>query len=73
MPGLESDKEELEHLELTLICLQEAVLKTISSKSSFCTTELKYLGINIRRKGSYPATRKVKAIQKLNSLKKGDT
>ena len=61
-----SFKEHLEHLELVFTCLQEAENAT---KSLFCATELEYFGYTINRKGIRPMTKKVEAIQKLESPK----
>ena len=52
-------------LEQALMQLSEAGLKINASKSSFCQTELEYLGYWITRNGIRPVTKKVEAIQKL--------
>ena len=55
----------LVQLEQALTQLSEAGLKINASKSSFCQTELEYLGYWITHNGIRPVTKKVEAIQKL--------
>ena len=55
--------EHLEQLELAFIILFEAGLKINATKSSFCKTELEYLGYWITRTRIQPVTKKVEAIQ----------
>src|SRR5688572_8883287 len=57
--------EHLDQLEQALTRLSEASLKIKASKSSFCQTELEYLGYWITQNGIRPVTKKVEAIQKL--------
>ena len=57
--------EHLYQLEQALTRLSEAGLKINASKSSFCQTELEYLGYWITRHGIRPVTKKVEAILKL--------
>ena len=57
--------EHLEHIEKVLTRLSEAGLKVNVTKSSFCKTELEYLGYWITRKGIQPLTKKVEAILKI--------
>ena len=51
--------------EQALNRLSEVGLKIKASKSSFCQTELEYLGYWITRNGIRLVTKKVEAIQKL--------
>ena len=53
-----SFEEHLEHIEAVLSRLLEAGLKVNVSKSSFCRTELEYLGYWITRQGIQPLTKK---------------
>ena len=55
-------EEHLEHIEKVLTRLNEASLKVNISKSTFCATELEYLGFWITRKGIQPITKKIQAI-----------
>src|SRR6476620_11024905 len=55
----------LVQLKTALTRLSEAGLKINASKSSFCQTELEYLGYWITRNGIRPVTKKVEAIQKM--------
>src|SRR6476620_10513728 len=55
----------LDQLEQTLTRLSEAGLKINATKSSFCKSELEYLGYWITQSGIKPVTKKVEAIQKL--------
>ena len=55
-------EEHLDHIEAVLTRLHEAGLKVNVSKSSFCRTELEYLGYWITREGVQPLTKKVAAI-----------
>ena len=57
-----SFKEHLDHLEQVLTRLQTAGLKINATKSTFCSSELKYLGYVINRKGILPHKQKVDAI-----------
>src|SRR4051794_4636371 len=57
--------EHLNQLEQVLTRLSEAGLKINASKSSFCQTELEYLGYWVTRHGICPVTKKVEAILKL--------
>ena len=52
----------LVQLKTALTRLSEAGLKINASKSSFCQTELEYLGYWITRNGIKPITKKVEAI-----------
>jgi hypothetical protein len=60
-------EDHLDHLEQVLTRLSEAGLKINASKSSFCQSELEYLGYWITRKGIRPMTKKVEAILKLKT------
>ena len=55
----------MDHLEQVLLHLNEAGLKVNIAKSSFCQTELEYLGFWISRKGIQPLTKKVEALLKI--------
>ena len=57
--------EHLVQLEQALTRLSEAGLKINASKSSFCQTELEYLGYWITRNGICPVAKKVEAILKI--------
>ena len=57
-----SFQEHLTHLEQVFTRLNEAGLKVNVSKSTFCATELEYLGFWITRQGIQPLTKKVEAI-----------
>src|SRR5688500_8305373 len=57
--------EHLDQLEQALTRLSDAGLKINASKSSFCQTELEYLGYWINQNGIRPVTKIVEAIQKL--------
>ena len=57
--------QHLDQLEQALTRLSKAGLRINASKSSFCKTELEYLGYWITRNGIRPVTKKVEAIQKL--------
>ena len=57
--------EHLVQLEQALTRLSEAGLKINASKSSFCQTELEYLGYWITRHGIQPIAKKVEAILKI--------
>ena len=57
-----SFEEHLTHLEQVFTRLNEAGLKVNVSKSTFCATELEYLGFWITRQGIQPLTKKVEAI-----------
>ena len=57
--------EHLVQLEQALTRLSEAGLKINASKSSFCQTELEYLGYWITRNRIRPVTKKLEAILKL--------
>ena len=54
-------------LELMLQCLSNAGLKVNAEKSTFCATEIEYLGYMITRKGIRPLASKVDAILKLTA------
>ena len=49
--------------------MKVAGLKVCVAKSSFCQTELEYLGYWVTRKGIQPLTKKVKAILEIQSPK----
>jgi len=57
--------EHLTQLEQALTRLSEAGLKINATKSSFCQTELEYLGYWITQHRIRPVAKKVEAIQKL--------
>ena len=52
----------LVQLKIALTRLSEAGLKINASKSSFCQTELEYLGYWISRHRIQPVAKKIKAI-----------
>ena len=60
--------EHLDQLEQALTRLSEAGLKINASKSSFCQTELEYLGYWITRHGIQPVAKKAEAILKIKEL-----
>ena len=62
-------EEHLEHLEQVFTRLSESGLKVNAVKSSFCTTQLEYLGHIVNRKGVQPSTKKVEAILKIATPK----
>ena len=57
--------EHLDQLGQALTRLSEAGLKINASKSSFCQTELEYLGYWITRHRIWPVAKKVEAILKI--------
>ena len=58
-------EDHFSHIEQVLTRLSEAGLKVNVSKSSFCQTELEYLGYWITRQGIQPITKKIEAILKI--------
>ena len=66
-----SFEEHLEHLEQVFTRLAESGLKVNAVKSSFCTTQLEYLGHIVNRQGVQPSTKKVEAILKIATPKTG--
>ena len=65
----QSFEEHLEHLEQVFTRLTESGLKVNAVKSSFCTTQLEYLGHIVNRQGVQPSTKKVEAILKIATPK----
>ena len=65
----QSFEEHLEHLEQVFTRLLESGLKVNAVKSSFCTTQLEYLGHIVNRQGVQPSTKKVEAILKIATPK----
>ena len=55
----------LEHIEEILIRLRNANLKVNASKSTFCRTEINYLGYVVTREGIKPQPKKLEAIMKI--------
>ena len=55
----------LEHVETILVRLRNANLKINASKSSFCKTEIDYLGYVVTREGIKPQPKKLEAIMNL--------
>ena len=60
-------EDHLMKLELMLERLQNAGLKVNADKSTFCATEIKYLGYIITRKGIKPVKKKIDAILKIQA------
>ena len=65
----QSFEEHLKHLEQVFTRLIEAGLKVNAVKSSFCTTQLEYLGHIVNIQGVQPSTKKVEAILKIATPK----
>ena len=61
-------KEHLVQLEQALTRLSEAGLKINASKSSFCQTELEYLGYWTPHNGIQSVAKKVEAILKIKEF-----
>ena len=62
--------EYLNQVEQALTRFSEAGLKINASKSSFCQTELEYLGYWITRNGIRPVTKMVEAMHRLKAPNK---
>ena len=60
-------EDHLEQLEQVLSKLSEAGLRVNATKSSFCSTQLKYLGYIINRQGMSPLPKKVDAILQMKA------
>ena len=57
-----SFEDHLDKLEMILVRLKDAGLRINSSKSTFCTDKIEYLGYWITRNGIKPSAKKVQAI-----------
>ena len=64
-----SFEEHLEHLKQVFTRFGKSGLKVNAVKSSFCTTQLEYLGYIVNRQGVQPSTKKVEAILKIATPK----
>ena len=67
MISKENFEEHLEQLEQVLSRLSEGGLRVNTAKSSFCSTQLTYLGYIINRQGMSPLPKKVDAILQMKA------
>ena len=61
-----SFEDHLDKLEMILVRLKDAGLRINSSKSTFCTDKIEYLGYWITRNGIKPLEKKVQAMLNLS-------